>query len=71
MKALMIEDLSRNDELTVEEMKASKGGIGGGRLLDETYEPASGAVGVSYNNSVSGALDAIFKAATVAAQKVG
>ena len=36
MKALMIKDLSRNDELTVEEMKASKGGIGAGRLLDES-----------------------------------
>jgi hypothetical protein len=68
MKALTIKDLSRNDELTVEEMRASKGGIGAGRLLDETYEPASEDVAFT-SNSVSNVFKALGDALSTAARK--
>ena len=47
MKALMIKDLSRNDRLTVEEMKRIQGGVASRLLLEETYEPASAPDGFS------------------------
>lgn len=67
MGGLVIKDLPRNDELTAEAMKAATGGIGAGRSLTETQEPVVGSFALG--NSVSSALDGIFKAATTAAQK--
>jgi hypothetical protein len=69
MKALMIRDLPRNDELRAEAMKAVTGGIGARSIVEETREPATGSFALG--NSVGNALDGIFKAAAVAAQKVG
>jgi hypothetical protein len=49
-------------------MKASKGGIGGGRLLDETYEPASKDV-VFTSNSVSDVFKSLGDALSTVARK--
>jgi hypothetical protein len=66
MKALMIKDLSRNDELTVEEMETIKGGFAVWRRLDETYEPASGAVD---SNSIGSVIGTVGQALSTVARK--
>jgi hypothetical protein len=69
MKALMIKDLPRHDELSVEGMRTVEGGFVSGHRLDETNTLATGAGGPVEFNAATNVIDAIGEALATVAQK--